>query len=138
MLKRNRVSTNYEFDKLQRAHTELSQKDRIDVERLPLAGDVQSEFLGKEMANRPSLDLMRRHEMNRVEGSCPYNMDDQVRRELENEDNEPQHDAGQPSSIPLLTGTDTRNHDENSNDVDLTEVSIIPPPLCLLMQSFLF
>ena len=87
------------------------------------------------MAPRPPLALMRLHEENRVEESCPYNMDDQIRSELENEIDEPRHGAGQPSSIAPLPTTDTDNFDENSNH--LIEVSIIPPPLHLHIQSFL-
>ena len=140
MLKMSLISTNYDFDKLQRAHTELTQQHRIASERLILVGDAPSELLGRGMAPRPSVDLMRRHEANRVEASYHYHFEDhdQFQRELENEFNEPQSDAGQPSSIAPFPATETDNVDENSNDVDPTEVSIIPPPLRLLIQSFLF
>ena len=136
VLKRNQMSMDFEFDKLKSAHTELTQQHRIDAERLLLFGQLQSEFTGRGLAPRPSVALMRQHVMNRVEGSCPYNMADQVLRELENEVNESQHDAGQPSSIAPLPITNRDNVDQNSNDVNPTEVSIIPPPLHLLTKSF--
>ena len=136
MLKRNQMSTNLEINKLKSAQTELTLQHRIDSERLLLVGDAPSEFVGRAMAPRPSADLMRRHEMNRVEASYPYNMEDQVRRELENEVNETKSDAGQPSSIAALPVTDTGNVDDNSNEVDPTEVSLIPPTIHLLNQSF--
>ena len=79
--------------------------------------------------------LMQLNEENRVEESCRYNMDDQIRSELENEVDESQHEAGQPSYIAPLPTTDTVNVDENSNP--LIEVSIIPPPTNLLSQFFM-
>ena len=108
MIKRKEMSTNFEIDKLKRAHTDLTQQHRISSEQLLLARDAPSEFVGSGMAPRPSAALMRQHELNRVEAPCLYEREDQVRRELENEVNQPQSEAGQRSSIarsqlPILT-----------------------------------
>ena len=120
------MPTNYEFDKLQRAYSELARQHQIDAQRFLLAGDAPSESLGTGMAPRPPVALMRRQEANRVEASYPYHLEvhDQIQRELENEGNEHQSSAGHMNSIAPLPTTDTDNYDENSNH--LTELSIIP------------
>ena len=135
MLKMTLISRKEEFDKLQRAHTELTQRHRIDAQRLLLPGDAPWDSLGKGMAPRPPVALMRRHEANRVEVSYSYHLEDhdQVQRELEKEVNEPQYDAGQPSSIAALPVTSTDNTDGNSNHVCATEVSLVPHPIHLFI-----
>ena len=70
-LKRNQMTTNFEFDKLQRAYDELAQQHKIASERLLLARDVQSEPSGKWMAPRPPLALMQLHETNRADIVLP-------------------------------------------------------------------
>ena len=132
------MSTNYEFDKLQRAYTELAQQHQIDAQRLLLVGDVPSEPSGKGMAPRPPPALMRRYEANRDDVSYPYHLKDhdQVQREPENEVDESQHGAGQPSSIAPIPSTDTGIFHENSNN--LIEMSFIPPPIHFLIQSFIY
>ena len=71
ILKKNQMSTNFEFDKLQRAHPDLTQQHRIDADRVLLLWEHQSEYTGSGGAHRPSLVLMPQHKKNRVEGSCP-------------------------------------------------------------------
>ena len=133
-----------ELDKFKRTVSDLTERLRIGDLRLCLARDVPPDVLGKGTAPRPSAALLRGQAL--INQNEVHNWRDSDYQDLPSREpdpvNEPvnEHDpnAGQPSSIAPIPTTDTVNVDINSNDVNLTEVSIIPAPLQLLSQSFLF
>ena len=120
--------------------SDLTERLRIGDPRLRLAGDVPPDVFGKGMAPRPSAAFLRGQEV--IKQNEVHNWRDSDYQDLPSREpdpvNEPHPNAGQPSSIAPLPTTDTLNVDLNSNDLNLPELSIIPHPLHLLTQSFLF
>ena len=61
---------------LKRVLSTLTQQQRIDAERLALAGDVQSE-VGRGTASSSPSDLMRRQAKNEIEALSVMNSDEE-------------------------------------------------------------
>ena len=74
-LKMNTKAQDHKIANLETALSTLSEQQRIDAQRFALAGDVQSELLGKGTAPRPSSVLVRRQAMNEIETWNTFNLE---------------------------------------------------------------